>query len=382
MRKIILKFLSVILSFVMLATPAFAATRESPVFTGEKGELTINYRDSDNEVVKGAGFTLYKIADFKSRTNNDSSIGTGYQSIIPGMDVEENTDGVQQVVFEFKSTNVTIKTDPSAFRDSVLKAYDMEDFKDGLTYECKTDDNGKAIIKNIQPAVYLLIETSPAKEHFACVPVTVSIPQIRQDGSGWNYEVTVEPKSIPSGNLKLTKKVIGNNVEKNRPFHFNFTVSAAEGKKTTAVSASGKVETIYIDPAKLSYSYENTNGEKGKIKSGETISVTPGNSVTIYGIPTGAKYKIKEEEANKEGYKTTSANEKGNIVGKQTVKATFINSRNKTIKKTKTPGGKEKSNINKTPGAKTGDNVGLMGILVLIAAVVMIIVAKKKRNRG
>ena len=108
-------------------------------------------------------------------------------------------------------------------------------------------------------------------------------------------------RTLPTGNLTVSKTVDGNAGDKQKDFHFtveltNDTVSGTFGNMTFA------------------------NGVA-------TFTLKHGESKTATGLPL-IGYTVTEAEANQDGYTTTASGEKGNIAEGVTQKAIFTNTKN------------------------------------------------------
>ena len=78
------------------------------------------------------------------------------------------------------------------------------------------------------------------------------------------------------------------------------------------------------------FSYSRSDGTYGTIKSGGTIALKAGDTVTISGIPAGTFYRVTEAEESRAGYKVTvNKNEgyifKGTIETGEVAKGDFVN---------------------------------------------------------
>lgn len=114
--------------------------------------------------------------------------------------------------------------------------------------------------------------------------------------------------------------------------------------------------------------YNYTGSKTGSIKSGGSITLSHGQSVTIIGLPVGTSYTVAETESGKDGYITSSTGSSGKIID-GAVTASFINNRSHT--KDKIP--------------QTGDRSSFLlclSLLVLSGAGLLLTVASYKRRRG
>ena len=112
--------------------------------------------------------------------------------------------------------------------------------------------------------------------------------------------------SAPStGDLTISKTVAGIGADTAKKFNFTVTFSGASG----------------------SYHYTGNGVPDGTIKSGDTISLAHGQSVTITGLPVGATYQVTEENASAQGYSVESAGSSGTISSSQDRTAAFTNTK-------------------------------------------------------
>ena len=91
--------------------------------------------------------------------------------------------------------------------------------------------------------------------------------------------VTVRVENERTGNLKISKTVTGDNAPENKEFEFKVTVTKDE-KPVTGEYSIGDNKTIEFD-----------NGTA-------TFKLANAGSLTIYGLPTGAKYTVEETSVN------------------------------------------------------------------------------------
>lgn len=104
------------------------------------------------------------------------------------------------------------------------------------------------------------------------------------------------------GSLKVTKTLTGNAVDANKEFNF----------------------TVTLGNASISGTYGEMTFENGVAK----FTLKGGESITATGIPAGTEYGVVENDANKDGYTTTSTGESGNIVKDKTAAVEFVNTKN------------------------------------------------------
>ena len=321
-------------AFSLLAAGLLSA-RSVPAFAGEDGEtagkncsLQIVYLDAPEgdqpeAPVAGAGFTVYRIAE----TGGVDSLCV---PLIDGLEIHEQTEG-------------------SDILEAVRKAYG-EDTPPagGDVRETVTGADGTAWIRNLSPGVYLVTETSPAREHFASVPFLVMLPGTAADGSSLEYDRTAEPKPLPGGDLTVSKTVAGNAGEKDRDFHFTVSFDCRE---------------TFAEPEL--WHFTRNDGKEGSIRNGGTLTLRDGQSVRFDTIPVGARYAVQEKEYGQDGYHTQAGGTEGVIRRTVPAEAAFTNTKDIP------PAGK--TNI------QTGDSFWLLaGACLLILGILCL--PRRKRN--
>lgn len=137
--------------------------------------------DADVKPLKGAGFTIYKVADknelIKYYNTNPESL---------------------------PSIDTYVDKASGKIRDS---------YANKLITEKTTDDKGIAKFNNLDLGFYVVVETTtPDKVTTPVEPFIVSVPMTTKDGDNWLYDVHVYPKNETTyGRVTLEKK--GNNTE-------------------------------------------------------------------------------------------------------------------------------------------------------------------------
>lgn len=109
------------------------------------------------------------------------------------------------------------------------------------------------------------------------------------------------------GFLRIQKVVAGSG-DRTKGFTFYVTLRDEKGR-----------------PLEEEFSY--TGDKKGKISSGQSISLCHDQQIMILNLPVGTQYVISEKEANQEGYVTSFRGEKGSIVSKEIGMAFFVNTK-------------------------------------------------------
>ncbi len=110
------------------------------------------------------------------------------------------------------------------------------------------------------------------------------------------------------GSLTISKTVAGNAADPAKKFDFTLTLHGADGV----------------------YAYTGNGVPDGSIRSGDTISLAHGQSITVRDLPKDATYTVTEADYAADGYKTDSTGATGSIVADETQTASFTNTRTKS----------------------------------------------------
>ena len=147
--------------------------------------------DADAKPLKGAGFTIYKVADAEEIENYYSKNPNELPKINKYITDGKINSGYSAVKFNENGEAST----------------------SGKIKELITGADGTASFKNLEVGFYVVIETTtPDKVTTPAAPFIVSVPMTKVDGSGWLYDVHVYPKNKTTyGNVNLVKK--GNETE-------------------------------------------------------------------------------------------------------------------------------------------------------------------------
>lgn len=133
--------------------------------------------------------------------------------------------------------------------------------------------------------------------------VTASIDGKAGDGSN---TITVKNYPAGTGSLTISKVVAGNAADTGKKFDFTVTFPDANG----------------------AYDYTGSGVADGTIQSGGTVSLAHGQSVTIWGLPDGASYEVKETSYAADGYSPVSTGANGAIQAPGMQTASFTNTKN------------------------------------------------------
>ena len=209
MKKLWKKLLAVTTAVMMAITllPAMANAESTITDPQAKGSLTINKttnkKDADGKYpgLGGAEFTIYKVASLELGTNGK------YKS--------------WKLTTDFARLSLTPDTLGSiSTADLEAKANEAKKIAADLTGQSQTTADGtgetrkgEATFSNLELGYYLVVETKTPSKYVASKPFFVSIPETvtTDDGSTWNYNVSVSPKNqeIPDTDKVPDKKTVG-----------------------------------------------------------------------------------------------------------------------------------------------------------------------------
>lgn len=174
------------------------------------------------------------------------------------------------------------------------------------TVKLKTIPDGEYILRETQaPAGY----TPDSRTHSLTVTTTGSAVVASIDGKtgkGSNAVTVQNYLKGTAGNLTVSKTVAGNAADDKKQFDFTITFVGANG----------------------TYHYAGHGVPDGTIKSGDTVSLAHGQSITISGLPKDAAYAVKEADYSGSGYSKASTGETGTIAADATQTASFTNTKN------------------------------------------------------
>lgn len=208
MKKLWKKLLAVTTAVMMAITllPAMANAESTITNPQIKGSLTINKttdkQDADGYPgLGGAEFTIYKVASLEPGTNGK------YKA--------------WKLTEDFASLNLTPDTLGSiSTADLEAKANEAKKIAADLTGQKQVTADGtgetrkgEATFSDLELGYYLVVETKTPSKYVASKPFFVSIPETvtTNDGSTWNYDVSVSPKNqgIPDTDKVPDKKTVG-----------------------------------------------------------------------------------------------------------------------------------------------------------------------------
>ena len=210
------------------------------------------------------------------------------------IDKNEN-DRPESITIEATFKRQKSKGNKKYYTEDIKESIELtkaNDWKNTLTF------NSDTIVEYVEGSI-IEINGVPGYEYNG-EQVTVSYNSDKKK----NIYITLTNKKLPTatGNLIVSKDVNGNKGDTNKDFHFTVT---------------------------LSDSYINGTYGDMTFKNGvATFTLKDNESLTATSLPTGISYKVIEQEANQDGYITTSTGTTGEIEKDVTSKAEFINTKN------------------------------------------------------
>ncbi|NLA27097.1 MAG: hypothetical protein GX878_06835, partial [Firmicutes bacterium] len=185
-----------------------------------------------------------------------------------------------------------------------------------------TGADGTLKFKVIPDGEYILKETAvpdgyslESVSHFLIVTTTgdeVVASIDGREGEGSNLITIYNHLEGTVGNLTIKKTVAGNGADETKAFEFTVSFKLPPGTAPDTL-----------------YSYVGEGVPGGQIKSGDTLSLAHGQSITITGLPKGTEYTVSEGDYRLEGYVTAAdGDETGTIVADETAEVNYTNTRN------------------------------------------------------
>ena len=187
-----------------------------------------------------------------------------------------------------------------------------------------TDSSGILKLKAIPDGEYILRETSAptglaveGADHSVSVATNGTAVTTSVDGKTGTNSNAVTVYDLPSGtagNLTVSKAIAGNAADPTKEFTFALHLTGAGGANVDG-----------------NYSYVGSGVPGGTIaitNGSGTFSLAGGQSVTILGLPAGAKYRVTEADYFGDGYSASSSGATGTIAADGTKSASFTNTKN------------------------------------------------------
>ena len=251
-----------------------------PVIGDRKtGNLTIRYFDDSEETVPvtGAEFTIMQVATIGTEVMNSGA----YIPLVEGLDFTHVESAIE-------------------YENAVIDAY-KKNPELGYTKTLPIGKDGIATYRDIPTGAYIVREVKTARYHIRSIPFLVSVPEMHEDGTGWNFNVVANPKQILAGDLSATKETNGKISKEDKTYTLQLQLEA---------------------PGEFRASFPD--GTEGFVKDGTRVPIKSGQTLTIYDLPAASSYKITELEENMRCV-TTYKNKKGVIKAKTVRSVKIIN---------------------------------------------------------
>ena len=167
------KLTSVVAIFMMIAVFVLPLSPAATALLGEKGSITLNLMDSENEKpLANVPFRLYFIANAYESGN-----GIRYELIPP-----------------FDEANV----DLNDLQDSSLPVH-LAHFaiSENQPYtEKTTDEKGVITFENLTPGLYLVVPLQNGEDRCIVSPFLISVPNYDSKNGTWEYDIDASPKIL------------------------------------------------------------------------------------------------------------------------------------------------------------------------------------------
>ena len=187
--------LSAVMALSLFALPAAAAGDNanivSTIDTSRKGTLTIEKYEgedvTDDKLLDGVTFKIYKVASI-DQTNQNGVIET---KITPVQALTSKKSDIS-IDFDTKYSAISATVD-AAVADGSLTPVATK--KTGADADIQ-NATGKVKFVNLEVGIYLVVEAdAPAQIVNKSANFLVSIPMVNTERTGWNYEITAQPKN-------------------------------------------------------------------------------------------------------------------------------------------------------------------------------------------
>lgn len=307
--KNILLFVLVFLNILAAALPVTASS------TG--GSLRAVYKDGDVPI-SGADFQAYHVAG-------------------------QYLQGKYSLQEEFSGSGIKLEgqVDNAEWRESgrVLLEYISQN-NIQPDFEGTTDESGVMAFQSMEPGLYLL-SGQPVQAGSSTYTPQASWVEISEGKISYTepkFDKHTDPgpgEEIPTGNLEVSKRVVGNAASIDDEFSFHVSLSGSYTVEGETVDAS---------------SIEGTFGDM-EFKDGEaSFTLKHGQSVTASGLPSELLFKVEETDAK--DYTTTYEGAEGVIPVNATARAAVTNTKNIPENGNNNEVGPGQGSGNSTPGAQ------------------------------
>ena len=167
------KITSVVAIFMMIAVFVLPLSPAAAALLGEKGSITLNLTDSENEKpLANVPFRLYFIANAYESGN-----GIRYELIPPFDEANVDTDDLQ---------DSSLPVHLAHFAISENQPY----------IEKSTDKNGVIVFDNLEIGLYLVVPVQNEEDTYITSPFVISVPNYDYENQKWNYDIDASPKIL------------------------------------------------------------------------------------------------------------------------------------------------------------------------------------------
>ena len=187
--------LSAVMALTLFALPATAegdnANIVSTIDTSRKGTLTIEKYEGENvtdgKLLDGVTFKIYKVASI-DQTNQNGVIET---KITPVQALTSKKSDIS-IDFDTKYSAISATVDAAVAEGSLTPVATK---KTGADADIQSA-TGKVKFVNLEVGIYLVVEAdAPAQIVNKSANFLVSIPMVNTERTGWDYEITAQPKN-------------------------------------------------------------------------------------------------------------------------------------------------------------------------------------------
>lgn len=180
------KLTSVVAILMMFVLCVLPLTLTATALLGEKGSITLNLTDSENEKpLANVPFRLYFIANAYESGN-----GIRYELISPFDEANVDTDDLQ---------DSSLPVHLAYFADTHSQPY----------AEKTTDEKGVIVFDNLEIGLYLVVPVQNEEDTYTTSPFVISVPNYDYENQKWNYDIDASPKILDgNGNEDGTETYI------------------------------------------------------------------------------------------------------------------------------------------------------------------------------
>lgn len=223
LKRLLTAALSAVMALSVCALPAMAAGEKNYTFDQNRttGSLTIKKYEKaegatgNGDLLNGVEFTIYKLANIEQTVDADGKVALTYKSLTNKVTDKDFNDATVDANGRLDSNDLynKIRRKLAEADLSALKTRKQTTGEDGNT-------EGTVAFNDLELGVYMVAETkAPDQILTKSANFIVSIPMVDKDADNeyvWNYDVTAEPKNVPTyGGISLQKVgvTVGNEVE-------------------------------------------------------------------------------------------------------------------------------------------------------------------------